>query len=226
MYRGYIPLWRKFKDWSWYQDANVSRVFIHLLLSMNIEDKQWKDMIVKRGQLVTSVDHLKRDLSLSSQNIRTALDKLEKTGEINKQTTSRFSLITVLKVEQYDIRQQTTNKRLTNDQQQLKNVKKEKNEKNTYVVRSETQTLYDSIEEMCVQYDLEFKVNIKALDVLVERYVGKIKMKVEMQHCISWLVGREFRVVTTQRIGNWFKKALEIQKRDQLKQLEQNSKQE
>lgn len=102
----------------------------------------------------------------------------------------------------------------------VKESKGKDSKEKTYTVRSETESLYSSIEEMCSQYSLDFSVNKKSLDILVERYLGKIHMKVEVQHCISWLVGKNLRSITTTRIGNWFKKSQEIQKRDQLKQLE------
>jgi len=90
----------------------------------------------------------------------------------------------------------------------------------TYAARSETQTLYEAIGELCTKYGLENSVCLKSLDVLVERYVGKIHMKVELQHCVSWLLDKGLKNISTQRIGNWFKKAQEIQKREQLKSLE------
>jgi len=94
---------------------------------------------------------------------------------------------------------------------------------NTYDVRPETNSLYDSIDNMCEKYNLKNKVNKKSLDIIVERYLTKIKMKVEMQHCITWLIDKGKKDISTQRIGNWFKKAYEIQKRDELKQKYDNS---
>ena len=116
---GYIKLYRKFTDWEWYQDANATRVFLHLLLSANYEDKRWCGKLIKRGQLVTSLERLSDCLKLTIQQIRTALEKLESTGEINKQTTNQYSLITVCKFDCYQLTEntecQTDNKQITNE---------------------------------------------------------------------------------------------------------------
>lgn len=118
---GYIKLYRKFAEWEWYQDANVTRVFLHLLLSTNYEDKRWRGQLIKRGQFVTSLEHLSNGLGLSIQQIRTALEKLEGTGEIAKQSTNQYTLITICKFDCYqaegEAEQQTDNNQITNEQQ-------------------------------------------------------------------------------------------------------------
>ena len=108
---------------------------MHLLVLANFEDKRWKGMVIKRGQLVTSISRLSESTGISQQSLRTCLAKLEQTQEINKQTTNKFTIITILK---YDSYQQcdcseniTTNKQLTNNQQttnkQLTTTKERKN---------------------------------------------------------------------------------------------------
>ncbi len=113
-------------EWEWYDDLYMFRLFMHLLLKANYRDKEWHGTIIKRGQLVTSLGHLSTETGLSYRNVRTCLDKLEKTGEIVRQATNKFTIITVCKYGKYqqapaDERQttdkQTTNKRQTNDKQ-------------------------------------------------------------------------------------------------------------
>ncbi len=87
-------------------------------------------------------------------------------------------------------------------------------------VRVETEVLYETIAALCKKHGVTNAVSPKALDILVDRYVGKVRMKVEIQHCFSWLVDKGFTDINTSRIGNWFKKSQEIQKREQLRQLE------
>lgn len=58
---------QKLINWEWYQDGNTCRLFIHLLLLANYEDKYWQGQLIKRGQLVTSLEHLSDDLGLSVQ---------------------------------------------------------------------------------------------------------------------------------------------------------------
>lgn len=123
---GYIKLYRKFADWEWYQDANVVRVFLHLLLTANYEDKRWQGKSVGKGQVIVGRKRLAEALNLTERNIRTALEKLESTGEIKREVTSKYTLITICNYVSYQSTeecerptndQQMTNKRPTNDQQ-------------------------------------------------------------------------------------------------------------
>lgn len=88
-------------EWEWYDDANMFRLFMHLLLKANYKDKQWHGITIKRGQLVTSLVNLSIETGLSIRNIRTCLEKLTSTGEIDKQVTRKFTLITVCKYCKY-----------------------------------------------------------------------------------------------------------------------------
>lgn len=114
---GHITLDRKILDWEWYTDTNTKTVFIHLLLTACWKDTKWQGKIIKRGQLVTSIPSLCTDLSLTTREVRTALSHLCSTGEIDRQTTAKYSVITVLN---YDLYQpsdrQTTDKRQTKRQ--------------------------------------------------------------------------------------------------------------
>lgn len=92
---GWIKLHRKIIEWEWYSDANTFRVFMHLLLTANYEDKRWRNIDVKRGQIITGRMELAQTLGLSERQIRTALDKLKMSGVITVKTTNQYSLITV-----------------------------------------------------------------------------------------------------------------------------------
>lgn len=114
---GWICLYKKLINWEWYQDGNTCRLFIHLLLLANHEDKSWQGYLIKRGQLITSLKHLADGLNLSMQQIRTSLKKLESTGEITSKSTNKFTLITVEKYEDYQRKDETTTNKITNEQQ-------------------------------------------------------------------------------------------------------------
>ena len=92
---GFVMLHRDIIDWEWYQSQETTRVFIHLILRANYSDKKWQGITIKRGQLVTSNNHLSVELSLSVQQIRTAIKKLENSGYIKRKTTNKFTLITI-----------------------------------------------------------------------------------------------------------------------------------
>ena len=138
---GFIKLHRKLVAWGWYQDYVVKDVFLHLLLTANFRDTQWMGITLKKGQLVTSYKHLSEDLAFSVRQVRTAIDKLKSTGEITTQSTNRFTLITVVNWEEYQLfeekatneetnnqtnERQSSDKQATNERQQRKNDKKNK----------------------------------------------------------------------------------------------------
>lgn len=147
MSSGYIKLHRSLLDWEWYGDINVSRLFVHLILKVNFEEKKWRGNLVKKGQLVTSNKTLSIETGLSLQSIRTALKKLESTNEITIQSTNVFTKIYIQNYKKYQENkhldnkpankpttndQQTINKRITTTKEckECKECKEGKNEKN------------------------------------------------------------------------------------------------
>lgn len=133
---GFVKLHRSLLKWEWYDNANTMRLFIHLILTANIEDVQWREETIKRGSRVTSRRVLASELKISEREIRTAISHLESTGEVTSTTTNKYTIITVSNYEKF---QQMTNKTASNrpssDQQptsnrpQYKKDKKDKKEK-------------------------------------------------------------------------------------------------
>lgn len=114
---GWIKIYRKILEWEWYGDTNVKVVFLHLLFTANHTDKNWRGQIIKRGQLITSVGNLAKQLHLTVQQVRTALEKLKSTNEITIKTTNQHTLITVEKYDEYQTSENINNKQITNEQQ-------------------------------------------------------------------------------------------------------------
>ena len=113
MSENWIKLHRQILNWEWYSDTNTFRVFMHCLLMAQRDDYKYRGVQLKAGQFTTGIFEMADILGLSAQQVRTALKKLEKSGEINKQSTSRYSIITVKNWKVY----QTNNKQITNEQQ-------------------------------------------------------------------------------------------------------------
>jgi hypothetical protein len=113
---GFITIQRKLLEWEWYKDKNAKSLFIHCLIKANWEDKNWKGITIKRGDFITSIDTLCSELNLSIREVRTAISNLQKTNEIIKKATNKYTLLTVVK---YDIYQKLntdeTNQRQTKD---------------------------------------------------------------------------------------------------------------
>ncbi len=98
---GFITIHRKILDWEWYSNSNVMRVFIHCLLRANYQERSWQGNVIGRGQFVTSVSKLSRELGLTPRQISGALDKLKMTNEIAIKTSNRNTTITICKYDDY-----------------------------------------------------------------------------------------------------------------------------
>ena len=101
MDEGYIKLFRSMTTWEWYQDANTTRVFLHLLLNANWEDSRYRGYDIPRGSVVTGLHSLSESLGISIKSVRTALKHLKATGEVTIKTTNRFSIVTIANWEKF-----------------------------------------------------------------------------------------------------------------------------
>jgi hypothetical protein len=146
---GWIKLHRKFNDTSFKNRPLVVALFIHLLLNANHEDKKFywnkKEIIIKKGQLLTGRKELSKQTGISPQSIRTAMMILKSTSTITTQPTNKFSIISILNWDRYQdqptskltntstINQPTTNQQLTTN----KNIKNEDNIYNMSKIKKE-----------------------------------------------------------------------------------------
>lgn len=195
---GWIKLHRKMIEWEWYNDNNTKVVFLHLLLTANHKDKKWQGITIKRGQKITSLQHLAEETNLTIRQVRTSLSKLKSTSEITIKSTNKFTLVTIEKYSDYQDRDEEndkqndkqddkrmTNERQTNDKQTTtnKNEKNDKNDKNKKeVVEEKLQQLFikctnstnlNAIEE-CISYldDFSYEVIENALKKASEKNGG------------------------------------------------------
>lgn len=113
-------------EWEWYNDNNTKILFLHLLLTANHKDKKWQGITILRGQKLTSLEHLSKEVGLSVQQTRTALNKLKSTNEITIKSTNKNTLITIEKYSDYQDRDEEDNK-----QNNIRNNKRATNEQQT-----------------------------------------------------------------------------------------------
>ena len=106
--KDYIKLYRSLLDWEWFTDKNVLLLWIYILLKATWKDVRLKGNVVKRGSFVTTYERITLETGLTTSQIRTALKKLELTGEITKKIAGKSQLITV---EKYDFMQSVDTKR-------------------------------------------------------------------------------------------------------------------
>lgn len=93
--RGFVAIPRGLTDWEWYSEPNTARLFIHLLLTSNWQEKQWQGITIHPGELVTSRAKLAKQLRMSEQSVRTALMHLQSTNCITSKAGPRYSVITI-----------------------------------------------------------------------------------------------------------------------------------
>ncbi len=136
----WVKLHRQLVDWQWYDEPNTFRLFLHILLKANFEQKDWHGVTIKPGQLITGRKQLAKELKLSEQEIRTSLTRLKSTKEITIKTTNKFSIITICKWDSYQSinedeqptkqpsEQPTTNQQLTTTKE-YKNIRNKREEK-------------------------------------------------------------------------------------------------
>lgn len=94
---------RKIMAWGWYKDANTMRVFLHLLLNANWHDGEYRGKPILRGQCLFGRKAFAEDLGISEQSIRTSINHLISTNEITIKSTNKFSVITIVKYNDYQL---------------------------------------------------------------------------------------------------------------------------
>ena len=200
---GWIKLHRQFLDWEWYGDINASRLFLHLLLRANHEDKKWCGQMVKRGQILTGRKALSEETGLSEKMIRTALNKLIKTNEVAIKSTTKNSMITIIKWEKYQQSgqqsgQEGANEGPTKGQQRAtnKNVKNNKNIKNNNILEKPD----DEKSEKARRLKTDWKLSEKDRDYARDRNWSETEIDNESENFVEHYTNGNGRKQTS---PNW-----------------------
>lgn len=130
----FIKIDRNILDWRWYKETTTKAVFIHLLLKANIKDNDFMAETIHRGELATSYATLAAETGLTIKQVRTAMQHLKQTGEVEVRGHSRFSIVSIVRYDYYQAQGQAKghpegNQRATRGQQS-KNDKNDKKDKN------------------------------------------------------------------------------------------------
>jgi len=197
----FIQIHRKILEWEWYDDTNTKVLFLHLLIVCNYQDQNWRWMIVKAGQRVTSLDHLSKEIWLSVQQTRTALEKLESTWEVTRQSTSLYTILTLNHWVDYNT---PSNKRVTNEQQ-TSNKRVTTNNKDNKDNKDNKET------EIVVSQPNEYQKSIKYLKEIEKEKIPEYAIKYEsdwIKFCYYW--SEEWK---TGKIRAEWEKTFEIKRR-------------
>lgn len=130
---GYIKLYRSLLNWEWYDDINTKTVFLHLLLTVSIEESKWHGITIKRGSRVSSYAVLAKETRLTERQVRTAISHLETTGELTRHKYPNFTVFAINNYDKYQLlTDKTTGQRQGNDKvatgqrQQYKKIEEDK----------------------------------------------------------------------------------------------------
>ena len=180
----YIKLYRKITDWEWYTDINTKVLFIHILLRASATGKRFRGEEVPIGSFTTSIEILASETGLSSRQVRTALDKLKKTGEITVKSTNKFTQILVIKWGDYQSFVELNDKRMTNERQtddkRMTTIKESKESKESKENNNKPSGLipYDEIIEYLNQVTgRNYKVSQKAKQCIKARWEEKFLLE-------------------------------------------------
>ena len=131
MSKGWIKLHRKLVDWEWYSDINVSRLFVHLMITANHKDNNWRGIEIKRGSRLTSLDKLSSETNLSVSKIRKAIKKLISTNEVASKSHSQHTVFIMINYDEYQVDDKRSDKPIANlSQTNDKRIATNKNDKN------------------------------------------------------------------------------------------------
>ena len=126
---GFVIEYRKIMQWEWYTDVNTAHLFRHCILRANYTDTVWRGIEVKRGSFITSLQTLSTETGLTVKQVRTALEKLEKTGEVANCSTSKYRIITVKNYDLYQLEGKQKGKQEGNVRANKRAVKRQSNGK-------------------------------------------------------------------------------------------------
>lgn len=187
---GWIKLHRCIESWEYADDAEMFRLWVHLLNKASHNGYEWHGIQLKPGQVIASREGLaKVAKTFTVQKVRTMLDKLKKRQQITIETTSRYTLITIVNWGFYQSGEEkptskstsvlTSNQPATNQQlTTTNNVKNEKNERSSsspQPPRGGTATSTADIVDDLVNYatGVSFIVDSQGYDPTIRTYLRR-----------------------------------------------------
>jgi len=123
---GYIFLHRKTQKHWVFERSEYLKAWIQMLFDATHQDYEvlvGNQLVrLKRGQFIFGRKAFAKKTGLSERSVRTLINRLKKSQMIDQQTTNKFSSISILNYDDYQIvGNQTSSKRPTGDQQATTN---------------------------------------------------------------------------------------------------------
>lgn len=105
---GWVKLHRKLLEWEWYQDAHMVHLLVHLLLTASYEERRYKGLTIKRGQVVTSIKELAEALGASETSTRRRMKRLKSGGFLTIKVAHRITTITICNYDSYQTKEKSS----------------------------------------------------------------------------------------------------------------------
>jgi hypothetical protein len=182
MNRGYVKVWRKISDAGWFKNHKLCTFWLWCLTKASHKEY---DMIVgcqqvhlMPGEFIFGRKAASKELRMSEQSIRTLLDFLKTTSNITIKVTNKFSIISIVnwntyQVEENEINHQS-NQRLTNKQPATNHKQTHKN------INTTTYNIYGDQKNIKLTAEEYSKLNSKYGEPLTEKaiqYLSKYKVE-------------------------------------------------
>lgn len=213
---GFVLLHRKMLDWEWYDDKIVKIVFLHFLLTARFSEGSYQGIALKPGQTIIGTLKLAERLHISVSELRTAMRKLRRTGEITTKATNRFTIVTISNWAAYQPdtagdsaafmpEKEEANNKQTASKAQQRNTEKERKqrEKREEIERLFTQfwQKYPNKKAKKKAYDAFYK--LLPDNMLLEKMIDAIEKQAQSEgwrkengrfipYPASWLLGRRW----------------------------------
>lgn len=100
---GWVKLHRKLLEWEWYEDAHMVHLLVHLLLTATHEERKYKGLTIKRGQVVTSIKELAEALGTPESSTRLRMKRLKSCGFISIKVAHNKTTITICNYDSYQM---------------------------------------------------------------------------------------------------------------------------
>ncbi len=167
--KGWIKLHRKILDNGVFEDANLLKIFIWCILKCNSKEKE-KNIYgakLKQGEFITGRLSASEELYMKPSTVHDRLKRLQRMNYIKIKSTTRYTIINVLKFKQYQLK----------ENQPLKDIKQR------YL------DFYDEVKGFNLEY--EESVLNGFISYWTEKNKSKTKMRFEMQQ--TWETKRRLK---------------------------------
>lgn len=163
----WVKYYESILEWEWSSDPAMMALWSRLLVMAQYRDREYRDMTIKRGQVLTSIRKLSEESGISVRTVRTCLERLEATQQITRKPTHHSTLITICNYDKYqDKRLLTdtpndtpTDKQVTHDRHTNSSRKIENN--NIYNSRREDTRTHEEVLEEFVGGQIYFEAFCK-----------------------------------------------------------------